>query len=191
MTLRMVFQYIYSDYRRVVSYYGMDGSFMLLRFLSACFTHSLLAMFFHRWSFYFFSKKNALARFIARLIYFFNQMITGLEIGPRSFVGSGCLILHPTGSVILGRIGERCTIYGQAGIGINPDKLQDVGAGPGLPWIGDDCVLGLGSKVIGPVRVGDRAVVGAAALVIDDVPADAVVGGVPARVISMKEPRHE
>ncbi|WP_369816338.1 DapH/DapD/GlmU-related protein [Cellulomonas sp. Leaf334] len=53
--------------------------------------------------------------------------------------------------------------------------------GDGSPRVGDDVHLGAGSRVLGPVVVGDRAVVGANAVVVADVPAGAVAVGVPAR----------
>lgn len=52
------------------------------------------------------------------------------------------------------------------------------------PTIGRDVKLGTGAKVIGPVTIGDGAVIGANAVVLDDVPAGATAAGVPARVIS-------
>lgn len=52
------------------------------------------------------------------------------------------------------------------------------------PTIGRLCTIGTGSRVLGPVEIGDRAQVGANAVVIRDVPADAVAVGVPARVIA-------
>ncbi|MEZ5138495.1 MAG: hypothetical protein R2702_07360 [Acidimicrobiales bacterium] len=52
------------------------------------------------------------------------------------------------------------------------------------PTIGRDVKLGTGAKVIGPVTIGDGAVIGANAVVLDDVPAGATAAGVPARVLS-------
>lgn len=53
----------------------------------------------------------------------------------------------------------------------------------GVPVIEDDVFIGAGACVLGPVRVGRGAVIGANAVVIEDVPARSVVAGVPARVI--------
>jgi serine O-acetyltransferase len=49
--------------------------------------------------------------------------------------------------------------------------------------IGSDVEIGVGAKIIGPVTIGDRVVIGANAVVLNDVPSDAVAVGVPARVI--------
>ena len=49
------------------------------------------------------------------------------------------------------------------------------------PAIGDDVVLGTGAKLIGPIRIGNRARIGANAVVVTDVDQDATAVGVPAR----------
>jgi len=56
---------------------------------------------------------------------------------------------------------------------------------PGVPVIGDRVYLGCGAKILGGIKIGNDAVVAPNAVVVTDVPAGAVVGGVPARVLSM------
>jgi serine O-acetyltransferase len=53
----------------------------------------------------------------------------------------------------------------------------------GYPVVGDDVVLGAGARVLGPVQVGARAVIGANAVVLSDIAADCVAVGVPARAV--------
>ena len=53
--------------------------------------------------------------------------------------------------------------------------------------IGNGCWIGNGARIIGPISIGDNAIVAAGAVVIKDVPAGAVVAGVPARVIKMRD----
>lgn len=53
-----------------------------------------------------------------------------------------------------------------------------------VPVIGNRVFVGAGAKVLGPITVGDGAVIGANAVVIDDVPPRTVVAGIPARVIA-------
>lgn len=52
------------------------------------------------------------------------------------------------------------------------------------PIVGDNCILCAGCKVIGGVKIGDGAIVGANAVVTKDVPKNAVVAGIPAKIVS-------
>jgi serine O-acetyltransferase len=54
--------------------------------------------------------------------------------------------------------------------------------------VGDDVTIGAHAVILGPRTIGDRAVVAANAVVTSDVPSDAVVGGVPARVLRVNGP---
>ena len=92
-------------------------------------------------------------------------------------VGPGFMLMHGFATIVVAqRIGADCQVSQQVTIG-----WSDRG---GPPVIGDRVRIGANSVVIGPITVGDDAVVGAGAVVVDDVPPGAVVGGVPARVLS-------
>ena len=70
-----------------------------------------------------------------------------------------------------------------------PHRLTDIGnsgrSDPlAAPVIGDRVEIGAGAKVLGAIRVGSDAVVGANAVVVRDVESGSVVGGVPARVLA-------
>jgi serine O-acetyltransferase len=91
-------------------------------------------------------------------------------------VGAGLMMMHGFATIVVARsIGEDCQIAQQVTIG-----YDDRGAPPA---IGDRVRIGAGAVVIGPITVGADAVVGAGAVVVHDVPAGAVVGGVPAKVL--------
>jgi serine O-acetyltransferase len=60
---------------------------------------------------------------------------------------------------------------------------------PGAPVVGFGVDIGAGAKILGPVRIGDGAVIGANAVVLCDVPAGALAVGVPAR-IRQRRPVH-
>ena len=104
-----------------------------------------------------------------------NHVITGADIAWRAEIGPGLRMNHPTGVVIgpHARIGPNCIL--QSGVTIGGRGLQ------ASPVIGSDVLIGSGAKILGPVRIGDRCVVGANAVVVRDVAAGATVAGVPAR----------
>lgn len=96
-------------------------------------------------------------------------------------VGPGLWIVHG-GPIVINahaHIGANCTMYQYSTIGQN-DK--------GAPVIGDDVVIFPASCVIGKIKVGNRATIGAGSIVIKDVPEGATVAGNPAKVISYKSP---
>jgi serine O-acetyltransferase len=107
-------------------------------------------------------------------------VIFGIELGNDIELGHGVFFVHPIGTVVGGqaRVGHRVRLMGSNTVGTAKDN--------GCPVIGDDVVLGAGARVLGPVRVGPRAVVGANAVVLADVPPDSIAVGLPARVISRR-----
>lgn len=125
-------------------------------------------------------------RLLARLVYFSNVTLTGADIAPSTRIGEGWLLLHAPGTFLNGRLGRNVVCTAAVGLGGTADRA-DVGGGPGLPSIGDGVYLGARCGVLGPVRVGDNAVIGAHTLVARDVPPGATVFGVPGRVV--KGPR--
>jgi serine O-acetyltransferase len=112
---------------------------------------------------------------LSRFIFFVNSVVFGAEMHPGAIVQPGLVVPHPAGMGFSSglRIGKRVlllrnTAMGGAG---NPKR-------PGQPTLGDDVVVMDSVTVLGPVHVGDRAILGAGALVSDDVPPDMFVIGV-------------
>lgn len=105
----------------------------------------------------------------------FWSAVSGADIPLNCVIGGGLRIPHPNGVVIHpnARIGPNCLIFQQVTLG----TLESGGA----PVIGGHVDLGAGSKLLGPVCIGDHAVVGANAVVLGDVPANHVAVGIPAR----------
>ncbi len=103
--------------------------------------------------------------------------IAEIAIGDTVIMRPGVSISH--GYVVIGGLTEI-----RSGTLIAPDvSIGLVEKDVRGPTIGRFCTIGTGARVLGPLEVGDRARVGANAVVIKDVPADAVAVGVPARLI--------
>lgn len=167
---------IASDFRRLLEALGNPPSrlkrvfWFLLPNFQALFLYRL-----YRWL-YVCGWRN-----LAWLVYLVNFYLTRVEIPPTTVIGTGCLLGHPTGVILCGRIGERFTLYGDGGIGGGLGD-GDVGGGDGLPWVGDDVVFAYRAMVLGPVRIGDGARLGPACTVTRDVPAGGVVVGPLSRI---------
>jgi len=118
-----------------------------------------------------------LPRFLANLARFF----TGIEIHPGATIGKGVFIDHGMGVVIgeTTEVGDGCTIY--QGVTLGGTSLSH---GKRHPTLGRNVTVGVHSAVLGAIVVGDNAKVGGGSVVVKDVPANATVVGVPARVVA-------
>jgi serine O-acetyltransferase len=115
-----------------------------------------------------------------------NHVVTGCDIAYQAEVGPGLVLYHPTG-VVIGpacRIGARAKVMQGATIGSDEVIVGRVGAAS--PAIGDDAFIGPGAAIFGDVTLGDRVQVGANSVVTKSFPDDAVVAGVPARVVKTR-----
>jgi serine O-acetyltransferase len=99
----------------------------------------------------------------------------GLEIPSGGDIGGGLYVAHPVGAVVMpARIGRNCSIIASATIGMRNEWE--------FPTIGDNVFIGAGARVLGGIRVGNDAVIGANSVVIHDVPDGATVVGIPGRI---------
>ena len=116
-------------------------------------------------------------RKFAKARYLFWSIITQSDIEPRAQLGKRLMIPHPNGVVIHedAVIGDDCMIMQQVTIGM-------IGDGE-VPTLGNGVYVGAGAKIIGKVRVGDGARIGANAVVTKDVPPGCTAVGVPAKII--------
>jgi serine O-acetyltransferase len=100
----------------------------------------------------------------------------GIEIDRDVTLGNGVYFVHSVGVVVGGdaRVGDRVRFYGNNTVGTVDDN--------GYPTIDEDVIVGAGARILGPVHIGARAVIGANAVVLCDVPPDHVAAGIPAKV---------
>jgi serine O-acetyltransferase len=122
---------------------------------------------------------NAKFYTIARFVSHFARHVTGIEIHPGANIGKRFFIDHGMGVVIgeTSDIGDDCLMYQGAVLGGTSLKKEKR-----HPTLGNEVVIGAGAIVLGPVKIGDKARVGAGSVVVKDVPANASVIGVPGRV---------
>ena len=116
----------------------------------------------------------------ARLINHIARALTAIDIHPGANIGRHLFIDH--GFTVIGEtadIGNGVTLYQNVTLGgTNPTNGIP---GKRHPTLLDDVIVGSGAQVLGPITVGERARVGANAVVTKDVPEAAVMVGIPAR----------
>ena len=120
--------------------------------------------------------------FAARMISQGARFLTGIEIHPGAQIGEGLFIDHGSG-VVIGEtaiIGDNCTLYQGVTLG-GTGKDQ----GKRHPTIGNNVMISSGAKVLGPFKVGDNSRIAAGAVVLEEVPENSTVVGVPARVVKI------
>lgn len=124
-----------------------------------------------------------IGRALRRVIWWASCLIFGSEIAMAAKIGGGLYVPHPYGIVV-----------GSARIGRNMHLLQNVTIGrksreePGDPMFGDDVTVSAGAVLLGPITIGDGAVIGANSVVLKDVPPRALAIGIPARIIPAAAP---
>lgn len=130
------------------------------------------------------SKGGPLANLLTKaavLRHRFWSAITGADIPLSSRIEGGLLLPHPQGVVIHpdAKIGPNCAIFQQVTIGTGPRE--------GVPTLAGHVDVGPGAKILGGVRIGEHAQIGANAVVISDIPAGGVAVGIPAKVKRIRD----
>ena len=132
---------------------------------------------FGRWRY---TVRPALLRRPLSLLYKFMkiwaQMATGIDIPCETRIGRRLVIEHFGCIIVSGDtvIGDDVTIRHGVTLGLRRTGVA------GAPVIGNRVDIGAGAKILGPVKIGDDAVIGANAVVLTDVPAGALAVGIPA-----------
>jgi serine O-acetyltransferase len=113
--------------------------------------------------------------FFARMIAELARALTGIEIHPGAKIGK-CLVIDHGHGVVIGEtaeVGDYCIIFHGVtlgGVKFDPVKRH--------PTIGHHVLIGTGAKILGPIKVGDHARIGANAVIMKDVPAGLTVRNV-------------
>ncbi len=122
-------------------------------------------------------------RGISRWLSQITRHLTGVEIHPGATIGRRFFIDHGMG-VVIGEttiIGDDCQLYQGATLGGTGKET-----GKRHPTLGNNVVVGVGASVLGNVHIGDNCKVGGGAVVVNDVPANCTVVGIPGHIV-----RHE
>ena len=122
-----------------------------------------------------------------RFVSHVGRVLSGIEIHPGARIGKRLFIDHGMGVVIgeTAEIGDDCTLYHGVTLG-GTRPSRDQGGQKRHPTIGNDVIVGSGAQVLGPIRVGDGARIGAASVVLKDVPDGATMVGNPARQVGRR-----
>ncbi len=110
--------------------------------------------------------------FLSGLLSNFARFFTGIEIHPGAKIGLNLFIDHGMGIVVgeTATIGDNCTIYHAVTLGgTGKDKCKR------HPYIGNNVVIGAGTKILGPIKIGDNVKIGANATITKSVPSNSTV----------------
>lgn len=119
-------------------------------------------------------------KFFIRILKCFFETRYNVYISEKAEIGKGFHIGHPFSIIISEcKIGENVTIMQQTTIGSSRG-----GNRPGYPSIGNNCFIACGAKIIGKVTIGNNCIIGANCVVTKDIPNNAIVGGVPGKIIN-------
>lgn len=142
------------------------------------------------WAIYRYRKAHKLYKkghfFRARYISQRTARKTGIEIHPGATIGKGFFIDHGHG-VVIGEttiIGDNVTLYQGVTLGGTGKEK-----GKRHPTLGDNVMISAGAKVLGSFTIGDNSKVGAGSVVLEEVPPNCTVVGVPGRVVKQDNVR--
>lgn len=117
--------------------------------------------------------------FVPKFIYYIQYILFNSSVPASCKIGKGTKFGYGGIGVVIharAEIGENCIIGQNTTIGGRSGLYE-------VPKIGNKVEICAGARVLGPIKIGDNAIIGANAVVIKDVPKNAVVAGVPAKII--------
>jgi serine O-acetyltransferase len=116
---------------------------------------------------------------LPRFLYAVNRIVFSVVLPPTARLGRGVLLGYEGLAIVIHQdavLGDRVVVSPGVTIG-------GTGTSRGVPVIDDDVRIGAGAKVLGPIRIGRGARIGANAVVLSDVPEGMLAVGLPARVV--------
>ncbi|MEO8109971.1 MAG: hypothetical protein ABI594_08070 [Ginsengibacter sp.] len=119
--------------------------------------------------------------FFPKIIYYLQYLLFNSSVPPSVKIGKKSKFAYGGIAVVLHgkcEIGENCTI-GQ-GVTVGGRSKNVI-----LPKIGNNVYLSAGSKILGAIIIGDNSIIGPNSVVINDVPNNSIVVGIPGKVIKM------
>jgi serine acetyltransferase len=102
----------------------------------------------------------------ARALWQLNLVVTKADLPPTTRLGPGFVATHSVGLIVLGEAGRNVTMHAWAAMGLR--GRRNVGAGPGLPKVGEGTVFGVRAAMHGGLRCPDHARLPAHALVVSE-----------------------
>ncbi len=125
---------------------------------------------------------------LPRLVSHISRTLTGIEIHPGASIGEGLFIDHGMGVVIgeTAEVGDNCHLYQGVTLGGTSNKKVKR-----HPTLGNGVTVGANASVIGAVKIGDNARIGAGSVVVTNVPANATVVGVPGHIVAYHNPGND
>lgn len=120
---------------------------------------------------------------IPRCISNISRFLTGIEIHPAARIGRRFFIDHGMGVVIGATtiIGDDVLLYQGVTLGGTGNEH-----GKRHPTLGNNIVVGSGAKILGNIEIGSNSRIGAGSVVIDNVPENSTVTGIPGRIVRQK-----
>ncbi|MGO8740736.1 serine O-acetyltransferase, partial [Rhodoblastus sp.] len=125
-------------------------------------------------------------RFAARFLSWSSRLATNIDIHPAATIGPRLFIDHGAGVVIgaTAEIGADVTLY--HGVTLGGVSWSE---GKRHPTLEDGVLCGAGAKILGPIRIGKGARIGANSVVVEEVPPGATVVGIPGRIVRALDQR--
>jgi serine O-acetyltransferase len=137
----------------------------------------LHAVLFYRIAHWFWTKRMY---FVGRFTSHVGRFLTGIEIHPGAKIGKRFFVDHGMGVVVgeTAEVGNDVLLY--HGVTLGGTSWKKVKR---HPTVGNNVVIGTGAKILGPITIGDNTRIGSNSVVVNDIPPNSIVVGIPGKVV--------